>query len=68
MLLSCSTASKGRKEMPKSEFRRDIGVSRFFDGLDLVEPGVVRVPQWRPGSELHAAIPTIMWGGVGRKP
>jgi hypothetical protein len=24
-------------------------VSRFFDGLDLLEPGVVSVPDWRPG-------------------
>jgi hypothetical protein len=42
-------------------------IARFFDGLDLVEPGVVPVSQWRPDTEQEAASPTIMWGGVARK-
>ena len=42
-------------------------VARFFDGLDLVEPGVVPVQQWRPGSEFEASARSAMWGGVGRK-
>ncbi len=42
-------------------------VARFFDGLDMVEPGLVRVPQWRPASELEARSPAGLWGGVGRK-
>ena len=29
-------------------------VSHFFDGLDLVEPGVVAVHEWRPGPETAA--------------
>ena len=28
--------------------RRPERVAAFFDGLDLVEPGVVPLPQWRP--------------------
>jgi S-adenosyl methyltransferase len=24
------------------------GIARFFDGLDLLEPGVVTCPDWRP--------------------
>jgi hypothetical protein len=40
----------------------------FFDGLDLLEPGVVKVTQWRPASDVEAGGPTSMWGGVGRKP
>jgi hypothetical protein len=28
--------------------RTRAGVSRFFDGLELVEPGLVWVPEWRP--------------------
>jgi hypothetical protein len=44
---------------------RDRGeVSRFFDGLELVEPGVVQLPQWRsagPVSEVG------VWCGVARK-
>jgi hypothetical protein len=43
-------------------------VMRFFDGCELVEPGLVRVPQWRPDSELEAASPCGLWGGVARKP
>jgi hypothetical protein len=42
-------------------------VARFFDGLEMVEPGLVRVPQWRPGSELEARSPAGLWGGMGRK-
>ena len=42
-------------------------VARFFDGLELVEPGLVRVPEWRPESELEARSPAGLWGGVGRK-
>jgi hypothetical protein len=41
-------------------------VARFFDGLDLVEPGVVQLHRWRaapagPGTEL------ANYGGVARK-
>ncbi len=43
-------------------------VARFFDGLDLVEPGVVKVTQWRPASRVEAEGPTSLWGGVARKP
>ena len=42
-------------------------VSGFFDGLQLVEPGLVRVSEWRPDSAEEAATPTILWGGVGAK-
>jgi S-adenosyl methyltransferase len=43
-------------------------VVRFFDGLELVEPGVVKVTQWRPASAVEAGGPTSLWGGVARKP
>jgi S-adenosyl methyltransferase len=43
-------------------------VARFFDGVDLIEPGVVPIQQWRPNSDLEAAARAGMWGGVGRKP
>jgi len=46
---------------------RDV-VARFFAGLDLLEPGVVKVSEWRPQSDLEARGPTSLWGGVGRKP
>jgi len=44
-------------------------VSRFFTGLDLLEPGVVQLPAWRPGPDDAApAGPLPMWCGVARKP
>ncbi len=46
-------------------------VSRFFDGLELVEPGVVPIDQWRPDGwpiPPEERIPAHHWGGVGRKP
>jgi hypothetical protein len=42
-------------------------VARFFDGLDLVEPGLVPVQQWRPASDLEAGARSAMWGGVALK-
>ena len=51
----------------KVTFRSRAEVLRFFDGLDLVEPGLVPAPQWRPASDLEAASPTVMWAGVARK-
>jgi hypothetical protein len=44
-------------------------ITRFFDGLELIEPGVVPVTQWRPEttpSDNLANIP--QYGGVARKP
>jgi S-adenosyl methyltransferase len=39
-------------------------VTRFFDGLHLVEPGLVPVQQWRPASAEEASAKSTMWGGV----
>jgi len=52
----------------KATMRDRAGVTRLFDGLELVAPGVVRVSDWRPDSDLEAARPTGLWGGVARKP
>jgi O-methyltransferase involved in polyketide biosynthesis len=46
---------------------RDV-VARFFADVDLVDPGVVKVTEWRPISAVEAEGPTSLWGGVGRKP
>ena len=43
-------------------------VTAFFDGLDLVDPGVVRCPEWRPDHPQDAAGKSTMWGGVALKP
>jgi len=41
-------------------------VLRFFTGMELVEPGLVQVHQWRPGIETSRTL--ALWAGVGRKP
>jgi hypothetical protein len=45
-------------------------ILRFFDGLDLVDPGLVHVPRWRPDHEHDAehAERIAAYGGIGRKP
>jgi trans-aconitate methyltransferase len=52
----------------KLTFRSRDEVARFFTGLDLVEPGLVRIPEWRPDSDFDRANPAEVWGGVARKP
>jgi len=42
-------------------------VARFFDGLELVEPGVVPLPQWRPPCEIEAQAYAAPWGGLAQK-
>jgi hypothetical protein len=47
--------------------RREI--ARFFDGLELLEPGVVPISQWRPDpSRIGVPAEVSGTGGVGRKP
>ncbi|MGD0243673.1 MAG: SAM-dependent methyltransferase [Streptosporangiaceae bacterium] len=42
-------------------------VTRLFDGLELLDPGVVPVQRWRPGTEAEAVARSAMWGGVALK-
>jgi S-adenosyl methyltransferase len=48
--------------------RSQAQVTKFFDKLELIEPGVVPVQQWRPVSDEEAAAWASLWGGVARKP
>ncbi|MEU6357729.1 SAM-dependent methyltransferase [Streptomyces sp. NPDC047072] len=41
-------------------------VTRFFEGTELLEPGVVQLPEWRPEDDTVAPGPLPMWCGVGR--
>ena len=47
--------------------RRKDEVTAFFDGLSLVDPGVIRCPEWRPECPEDAAGKSTMWGGVAVK-
>ncbi|MFJ5597548.1 SAM-dependent methyltransferase [Micromonospora parva] len=42
-------------------------IAGFFDGLELVEPGVVPCPQWRPDDAVDTPVDIDAFGGVGRK-
>jgi hypothetical protein len=42
--------------------------ARFFDGLSLVEPSLVPMPQWRPDPASDAAEVIPMYAAMGRKP
>jgi S-adenosyl methyltransferase len=45
-------------------------IQRFFDGFDLVDPGLVYIPEWRPDSPGNVPEdPSRYWGlvGVGRR-
>ena len=42
-------------------------VERFFAGTDLVEPGLVRVEEWRPDPDPAETGRSTLWCGLGRK-
>lgn len=42
-------------------------VGQFFTGLRLLDPGLVRLPAWRPDSAAGAAASCGLWGGVAVK-
>jgi hypothetical protein len=44
-------------------------LTSFFDGLELVEPGVVELGHWRPGATVFPGAGNVPgMGGIGRKP
>jgi trans-aconitate methyltransferase len=43
-------------------------ITAFFDGLELLAPGVVSVPLWRPDADSSAPEPIGEHGGLARKP
>jgi O-methyltransferase involved in polyketide biosynthesis len=54
---------------PPGTHRTPAELARFFDGLDLVEPGVVSITRWRPEATSSGEAEEIdQFGAVGRKP
>jgi hypothetical protein len=54
---------------PAITFRNAQEITRFFDGLELVEPGVVSCSRWRPGpGDLEVTANVNQFCGVARKP
>jgi hypothetical protein len=48
-------------------FRSYAQVHAMFDGFELIEPGVLDAPKWRPDSDCYNANPLGVYVGVGRK-
>ena len=56
-----------RMRGPVATMRDRAAITRFFDGLDLVEPGVVQPQQWRPQPGTLSPPQVTAWCGVARK-
>jgi hypothetical protein len=53
---------------PPGTHRSPAELARFFNGMDLVEPGVVSITRWRPDVTSSGEPEEIdQFGGVGRK-
>jgi S-adenosyl methyltransferase len=56
-----------RRMQQKVVYRSREQVARFFEGTDPVEPGLVRIEQWRPEPGTGQAGKSSGWCAVGRK-
>jgi S-adenosyl methyltransferase len=56
-----------RMSGPAATMRDRAAITRFFDGLDLVEPGVVQPQQWRPEPGVLSPPQVTAWCGAARK-
>ncbi|YCK34956.1 SAM-dependent methyltransferase [Actinomadura sp. ATCC 39365] len=57
--------------MGTGHFRDRTAIEAYFDGLVLVEPGVVHFPEWHPDERLPGPLAPweeLLLGGVARKP
>ena len=61
-----------QKGLGRGQFRTKTEILRLFDGLELIEPGLVAVPDWRPdpGDPSAQDYPVLRMAcvGVARKP
>ncbi len=57
-----------RMSGPKATMRDRAAITRFFDGLELLEPGVVQPQLWRPDPGITGPPQVTAWCGVARKP
>ena len=59
------------RSLGRGQVRSRLEIVRFFDGLDLVPPGVVVLPYWRPDVPVDSPPPAgsmLMLVGVALKP
>ena len=60
-----------KQALGRGQVRTRAEITSFFDGLDLLDPGIVFLPQWRPDEPAPDPLPpggTLMLVGVARKP
>lgn len=63
-----ATAKAYDKSSVRVAVRTGKEIAAFFDGLELLDPGMVPLARWRPDGAVTAAADRIgMYGGVGRK-
>jgi S-adenosyl methyltransferase len=60
-------AVTGRVSQQQYAYRTREQVARFFEGTDVVEPGLVRVEQWRQEPGAGSTRRSSVWCAVGRK-
>ncbi|WP_328469243.1 SAM-dependent methyltransferase [Actinoplanes sp. NBC_00393] len=61
------TEVMGRQGIP-TRVRTKAEVARFFPGMEMIDPGVVPILQWRPDSETsYTDAQVALYGAVGRK-
>lgn len=67
---SLANAEVLKRSLGRGQVRSREEITRFFDGLDLVPPGVVFLPWWQPDTLPNESEPgsTLMLCGVARKP
>jgi S-adenosyl methyltransferase len=63
-LRQLSTRMGGTRATPRSHQE----VARFFEGLEMIEPGLVQLHRWRPGVGVGNGRELAAYGGIGRKP
>ncbi|MFC4122989.1 SAM-dependent methyltransferase [Nonomuraea zeae] len=74
----CASSQESREAEQKylallgtGRFRTVAEITSFFDGYELVEPGVVPLPAWRPETAVPEELTVgqrLMFGGIARKP
>lgn len=74
----CSSTPEARgleavlqQALGRGQLRTMAQIAGFFEGMEMVEPGVVYLPYWRPDGPVEAPLEIsglLVAGGVGRKP
>jgi hypothetical protein len=67
--IAARSEAEYKKVTPGATLRTHEEILRFFSGMELVEPGLVQVPYWRPEKPESADADKVWFlGAVGRSP